>query len=563
MPVARYQLPDGRIGRFEVPDGTTPEQAQAMIEAQLATVPQAQPTQPTEPPKQKWRDVLKTGVRELGRGGRNVAQGALALPAAVGDLLNYMTTTGYDPISGQAKPSRPFSRALQALDSPELADRNAAERFSSAVTRGIGGAGTSMGLGGAMAGSASPAVAGVGQTLANPALQTSSNVAGALSSQAAAEAGADPIFQALAGMAGGAVPGIATGIAGGLTKTPQAQQLLDEGVDLTPGQLNPQGGVAQIERAWQRVPVVGPAIKSARTNAENQWREAFIKKAAAPGAKIQTKGDITQVLDEVYDSFTPAYDKAKGFPLVLQKGQPVIVNQGQNEPLSNALRRAVADKNVAASNASRAKVSSWVMNQLTKPFKNSEDLLNVRSAIRAQMRKIKGSTTDDLAERDLYENAEATITKALESQLPKKVVPELRKTDAQYAKYKVAEDAVYRGGDAGFTPFKASQSVKQASDKGQYARGGGGEMRDLASAGGQTFAQVEAQTGASLPAIGAPLALMAAKPEVGIPLGALMAGGTLTQTGRRLLAGQYPFQQNLPRQNLASQLNLAVQPWAK
>lgn len=28
MPVARYQLPDGRIARFEVPDGTTPEQAQ-------------------------------------------------------------------------------------------------------------------------------------------------------------------------------------------------------------------------------------------------------------------------------------------------------------------------------------------------------------------------------------------------------------------------------------------------------------------------------------------------------------------------------------------------------
>lgn len=31
MPVARFQMPDGRIGRFEVPEGTTPEQAQAMI----------------------------------------------------------------------------------------------------------------------------------------------------------------------------------------------------------------------------------------------------------------------------------------------------------------------------------------------------------------------------------------------------------------------------------------------------------------------------------------------------------------------------------------------------
>jgi hypothetical protein len=40
MPIARFQMPDGRIARFEVPDGTTPEQAQAMIEpiaAQMAS----------------------------------------------------------------------------------------------------------------------------------------------------------------------------------------------------------------------------------------------------------------------------------------------------------------------------------------------------------------------------------------------------------------------------------------------------------------------------------------------------------------------------------------------
>lgn len=35
MPVARFQMPDGRIARFEVPEGTTPEQAQAMIAEQV------------------------------------------------------------------------------------------------------------------------------------------------------------------------------------------------------------------------------------------------------------------------------------------------------------------------------------------------------------------------------------------------------------------------------------------------------------------------------------------------------------------------------------------------
>lgn len=40
MPIARVQLPDGRIGRFEVPEGTTPEQAQSLIQAQLPTLGQ-------------------------------------------------------------------------------------------------------------------------------------------------------------------------------------------------------------------------------------------------------------------------------------------------------------------------------------------------------------------------------------------------------------------------------------------------------------------------------------------------------------------------------------------
>lgn len=42
MPVARFQMQDGRVARFEVPDGTTPEQAQSMVSQYLA---RSQPTQ--------------------------------------------------------------------------------------------------------------------------------------------------------------------------------------------------------------------------------------------------------------------------------------------------------------------------------------------------------------------------------------------------------------------------------------------------------------------------------------------------------------------------------------
>lgn len=41
MPIARFQMPDGRVARFEVPEGTTPEQAQALIEQEVGRRTQA------------------------------------------------------------------------------------------------------------------------------------------------------------------------------------------------------------------------------------------------------------------------------------------------------------------------------------------------------------------------------------------------------------------------------------------------------------------------------------------------------------------------------------------
>lgn len=38
MPIARFQMPDGRVARYEVPEGTSPEQAQAMFEKDLPNI---------------------------------------------------------------------------------------------------------------------------------------------------------------------------------------------------------------------------------------------------------------------------------------------------------------------------------------------------------------------------------------------------------------------------------------------------------------------------------------------------------------------------------------------
>lgn len=65
MPIARFEMPDGRIGRFEVPEGTTPEQAQVLIQQSLSNVEQKQ-----QPP------ISSSGIeQEFGQTGGGAATG--------------------------------------------------------------------------------------------------------------------------------------------------------------------------------------------------------------------------------------------------------------------------------------------------------------------------------------------------------------------------------------------------------------------------------------------------------------------------------------------------------
>ena len=58
MPIAKVRLPDGRIAKFNVPDGTTPEQAMEMIRPKLASLPPIEASQqgPSRRPPQTPSD---------------------------------------------------------------------------------------------------------------------------------------------------------------------------------------------------------------------------------------------------------------------------------------------------------------------------------------------------------------------------------------------------------------------------------------------------------------------------------------------------------------------------
>lgn len=78
MPIARFQMPDGRIARFEVPDGTTPEQAQSLISESMTEAPKA-PSEPIKMGADAFPDTLRQVLQDTDWGTRNIAAAGTAL----------------------------------------------------------------------------------------------------------------------------------------------------------------------------------------------------------------------------------------------------------------------------------------------------------------------------------------------------------------------------------------------------------------------------------------------------------------------------------------------------
>lgn len=337
----------------------------------------------------------------------------------------------------------------------------------------------------------------------------------------------------------------------GFRRTAEGQRLLDEGIDLTPGQMNPDTAHNQLEQAWQSVPVVGQILQGARDNAQRDFQRVAIQKGAAPGTKIDP-AQVHDMLSQAYASFEPLYDQAKGFPV-----KPEIFNAGKNVPLKAAFSDAASSKGIRATDSARKSVDSWLDNLLTQlpTIADSADLLKIRSSIRTEIRNAKlAGGADDIASAQLLARAEQSVTDSLDSQLPQKALDAVKQGDSKYGIYKVLEDAVAKSKDmpGGFTPSHLSQAVYNSTPDAIYARGGGGPLRQLASDAKATLSQTEPKTGSRMGPIALPAMLMAMKPAVAIPaaLGALGLAGT--RTGRLLSRGETGTQQLLQKLDAAT-----------
>ena len=357
----------------------------------------------------------------------------------------------------------------------------------------------------------------------------------------------------------------------GVNPGEEARTMLDKGVRLTVGQMNPRGWLNDLEQKWAHViPVWGPKIKARRSRAFEDWQHMTIMDTAPPdpatfGQVVPSKAPLATVprgktvgetFANVDQAYTPAYDVVKGFEI---RWPPKIMNtSGPDVPLFGALKRATKNPNVTANAEQRAAVEKSVMAEWSslKPKKNaagddiidSEDLLKLRSKVREKSRTERRSQdSDGRLKSELFDSAEDQITKVLESQLPGDAMAWVKQVDFQYAKNKIMEDALTRGkGKFGLSDVSNAvrDSALKFGSKRQYAKGQG-LMRDYSDAGSDTFTTTAPATGAAYLAAAAPMAAVAANPLLGAAAVAPVVGALGSEAGRKLAGGMYPWQRGM------------------
>ena len=150
MPIAKIQLPDGRIGRFEVAEGTTPDQvlefANNQFGGQEQQMQQPQERTPTQPTQYVERNTLTSG---------DISQGEALLTTATNVPFGPRIKAGLSAISAKAQGGdESISRFYDEALSNELSKlRQAREVFpkqsfaSQLATDVIGGGAVLKGLG--------------------------------------------------------------------------------------------------------------------------------------------------------------------------------------------------------------------------------------------------------------------------------------------------------------------------------------------------------------------------------------------------------------------------------
>lgn len=320
----------------------------------------------------------------------------------------------------------------------------------------------------------------------------------------------------------------------GLKRTEGAERLLDAGLDLTPGQMNPEGILNQVEQAMDSIPVASQITKPVRKAAE----DAVVPTLVGRAAKVPA-GQIDDTMSRALGEFDKRYDLFKNVPA-----------KRVDTTLIKDLTNAVKSPGVLAKDDTRQMVRNLVGSELTalkgKSAKGLSvgDWQQVRSRIRAAAR-----SAEDNSAKELLDQIDDVITNHMHAGLGPTEQAAFKAIDQDYAKYKPWEKAYFRAGDreGGPTLKQATDALKRNIGESQWARGSGGADRQMLQDAREAFQNVSRPTGARI------LTVAAGTPAV-VPATAF----SLSPSARKWAQGRTGWQQSLKKAGKNPTVNAIV-----
>jgi hypothetical protein len=507
------------MGNVEFPDEMSDEQIASALRGETAS---AEPEALRQFPKSEPSGLAERAAGWLGETGRGLVTGASRLATAVDPALAAAGAAGsyLVPGTGEGSFGERWRNEMEGLrrGREESAEEAPVANVVGSLLPVVAAAPAFAALPSVSGsvGAAAPLATRMAAGGIDAALYSGASAAGAEADRAPLEAAVEAAGSPMS-YAGAAAPAMARAVpavtgalkAAALRRlpsasvSPSAEALRKLGVEgMTLGQQTAPSPISEIESAAaKRIGGMAPERRAALQN----WRDAVLKRALPPGMTEVPRGAMSNRLTSIYEGFEPAYGAIKAeevFPAIHAKGKGIPLQSTKSTP--GAFDQAITDPAVLATTKERALVKRFLDNELSLLPGGTErpgmvqpvpagSMLKMRSNIRSAAHDARLAKKNEIAK--LLENGEEAVTRALESQLSGESAAALKAADKQYAQYKAVEEAANKAGLRGkFTPFQLGQALKKAAGGPRFARGAGGELRQLAEHGEEVFQEIP-QTG--------------------------------------------------------------------